>query len=60
MNRIKVQLRADRERVTSELSREAGDGFNRNNLQPAFRAIKRLFSVPAPGVNTLHNVDGNY
>ena len=49
MYRSKFQLRADRERVAWE----AEASFSRNNLQPAFREIKRLSSVPAKGVNTL-------
>ena len=40
VKRNMAQLRADRERVVSELAREAEDGFNRNNLRPAYRAIK--------------------
>ena len=58
VRRCRVQLRVDRERVASELAREAEDGFNRNNLRPAFRAIKRLSSVSTPGVNTLLKTDG--
>ena len=42
----------------SELAREAEDGFNRNNLRPAYRATKRLSSVPAPAVSTLFKEDG--
>ena len=42
----------------SKLAREAEDGFNRNNLRPAYRAIKRLSSVPAPAVSTLLRDDG--
>ena len=49
VKRNKAQLWADRERVVSELAREAEDGFNRNNLRPAYRAIKRLSSVPIKG-----------
>ena len=55
MKRIKVRLRADRERDASELAREAEYGFNRDNLRPTFRAIKRLSSVLALDVNTLLN-----
>ena len=32
----KAQLRSNRKRVVSELSREAEDGFNRNNLRPTY------------------------
>ena len=35
------------------------DGFNRNNLGPAFREIKRLSSEPAPGLNMSLKVDGS-
>ena len=57
MKRNKAQLRAGRERAVSELAREAEDGFNRNDLRPAYRAIKRLSSVPAPSVSTLLKED---
>ena len=42
----------------SELARAAEEGFNMNNLRPAYRAIKRLSSVPAPAVSTLLRDDG--
>ena len=58
VKRNKAQLRAVRERVVSELAGEAEDGFNRNDLRPAYRAIKRLSSVPAPAVSTLLKDDG--
>ena len=58
LKRNMAQLQADRERVVSELAREVEDGFNRNNLRPAYRVIKRLSSVPAPAVSTLHKEDG--
>ena len=53
----KVQLWADRERVTSKMATEAEDIFNRNNIQPAFQAIKWLSSVPALGVKTFLKED---
>ena len=58
VRRSKAQLRTNKERVVSELVRETEDGFNRNNLRPAYRAIKRLSSVPAPAVSTLLKEDG--
>ena len=48
VNRSKVQLQADRERVVIELVREAVDNINGDNLRSAFRAIKRLLSMPEP------------
>ena len=58
MSRSNAQLWAGRERAVSELAREAEDGFNRNDLRPAYRAIKRLSSVPAPAASTLLRDDG--
>ena len=58
MKRSMVQLQADRERVASDLAKEAEEDLNRNNLQPAIREIKRLCSVSAPGLNTHLKKDG--
>ena len=52
VKRNKAQLRANRERVVSEMAVEIEDGFNRNNIGPAFCAIKWLSSVQALDVNT--------
>ena len=39
------------------MASDTKDGFNRNKLGAAFRVIKVLSSVPAPGVNKFLKVD---
>ena len=56
MRRSKVQLWADMERDLSEQARYTEDDLKKNVILPIFRAIKRLSSVPAPGMNKVDGV----
>ena len=40
------------------MAREVENGFNKNNLRPAYRPIKRQSSVMAPGVSKPPKADG--
>lgn len=58
VRRTRALLRRDKERYVRDLAEEVEGCLSANNLQPAFRALKKLRSKPTTQVNTIRKADG--
>ena len=56
--RTRTLLRRDKERHVRELAEDVEGCLNANNLQPAFRALKKLRSKSTPQGSTIRTADG--
>ena len=56
--RTKASLRMDKERYVSAIAEEVEECFNANDLQPAYRTLKKLRSKATPQASSVRKADG--